>query len=81
MEKAISRTTGNLLCRCPQDGQWQSVRVCTTCPHFKGYVDGIPVCFLEKVKKIRRRVEDRLRKSDPETILRVARELGVKIDL
>ncbi len=34
----------------------------------------------EHIKKIRRRVEDRLRKSDPDDILRVAVELGVKID-
>ena len=35
---------------------------------------------IEKIKKIRRRIEDVLRKSDPETILRVAKQLGVKID-
>ena len=32
-------------------------------------------------KKLRRRVEDCLRKSDPETILKIARELGVKMTL
>ena len=35
---------------------------------------------IEKVKKIRRRIEDVLRKSNAETILGVARQLGVKID-
>ena len=35
---------------------------------------------VERIKKVRRRVEDVLRKSDPETILRVAKQLGVKID-
>jgi len=35
---------------------------------------------IEKVKKVRRRVEDVLRKSNAETILSVAKQLGVKID-
>ncbi len=35
---------------------------------------------IEKVKKIRRRIEDHLRKSDSETILSVAKQLGVKIE-
>jgi len=33
------------------------------------------------IKKLRRRVEDCLRKSDPETILKIARELGVNMTL
>lgn len=34
----------------------------------------------ERIKKIRRRTEDALRKSDPTTILRIASILGVKIN-
>jgi len=33
-----------------------------------------------KIKKIRRRVEDTLRKSHPEIILKVAKMLGVRLD-
>ncbi len=141
MEKMISRQTGNVICRCPEDGQWQSPKVCSTCPHFQGHIDGNPICGLEKgkkkelyyikckkcgfsictsriqgalelverihpcgcinpfyeweldvelpyepdldldvyIKKIRRRIEDRLRKSNPETILKIAKELRVNM--
>ena len=34
----------------------------------------------EKIKVIRRRIEDRLRKSSDDTILKIARFLGVKLE-
>ena len=50
MEVTISKN-GNLICRCPQDRQWQDVRVCSTCSHCNGYVNGVPKCKLEKKNK------------------------------
>jgi len=35
---------------------------------------------VERIKKIRRRIEDVLRKSSPEVIFRIAKELNVKLD-
>jgi len=35
---------------------------------------------VERIKKIRRRIEDVLRKSNPEVIFRIAKELNVKLD-
>ena len=35
----------------------------------------------ELLKKIRRRIEDRLRKSSPEDLLRIATELSVPVDM
>ena len=58
---------------CPECGQtWNvdSPAPCD-CPGF-----GV---MISEVKKIRRRIEDRLRKADPEVVLRIAKELGVKI--
>ena len=63
----------------------QNLKPCCLEPYFKwqlhkGLLYEPDMILEDHIRKIRRRVEDCLRKSDPETILGVAKQLGVKID-